>query len=249
MCETFKKVVTTRTRQTKWFLIVFKDEEVEEEEQKMNSTDANTNNTITNTNASNENELKRICVFCGSSIGKNNAYKTKASELGALMASEQIQLTYGGGNIGLMGIVAEAAYADGRNKVLGVIPEGLCAKEISGKTVGEQIIVKDMHERKKLMADNSDGFIALPGGFGTLEELMEVITWQQLGYHCKPIGLLNVNGYFDSLLKFLELATEEGFISDAARRIVLFSVCPRDLIEQMRRYTITHAQVVKEFKG
>ena len=107
-----------------------------------------------------------------------------------------------------MGAIANAAHNEGQNRVLGIIPVGLCAREISGETVGEQIQTKDMHERKRLMAENSDGFVALPGGFGTMEELFEVITWQQLGYHKKPIGVLNVNGYFDSLLTFLDEARE-----------------------------------------
>jgi cytokinin riboside 5'-monophosphate phosphoribohydrolase len=165
--------------------------------------------------------LKKLCVFCGSSSGRDSIYVEEAKALGKYLASEKIQLTYGGGSIGLMGAIANAAYNEGQNRVLGIIPIGLCAREISGETVGEQIQTKDMHERKRLMAENSDGFVALPGGFGTMEELFEVITWQQLGYHKKPIGVLNVNGYFDSLLTFLDEARESGFVSEEARIYVM----------------------------
>jgi cytokinin riboside 5'-monophosphate phosphoribohydrolase len=193
--------------------------------------------------------LKKLCVFCGSSSGRDSMYVEEAKALGKYLASEQIQLTYGGGSIGLMGAIANAAHNDGQNKVLGIIPIGLCAREISGETVGEQIQTKDMHERKRLMAENSDGFVALPGGFGTMEELFEVITWQQLGYHKKPIGVLNVNGYFDSLLKFLDEARESGFVSEEARNIVLSDDDAERLIEKMRAYTAPRGVIEQEFQG
>ena len=176
-------------------------------------------------------------------------YVEEAKALGEYLASEKIQLTYGGGSIGLMGAIANAAYDEGQNRVLGIIPVGLCAREISGETVGEQIQTKDMHERKRLMAENSDGFVALPGGFGTMEELFEVITWQQLGYHKKPIGVLNVNGYFDSLLKFLDEARESGFVSEEARNIVLSDDDAERLIEKMRGYTAPRGVIEQEFRG
>ena len=194
--------------------------------------------------------LKKLCVFCGSSSGRDSTYVEEAKALGEYLASEQIQLTYGGGSIGLMGAIANAAHNDeGQNRVLGIIPIGLCAREISGETVGEQIQTKDMHERKRLMAENSDGFVALPGGFGTMEELFEVITWQQLGYHKKPIGVLNVNGYFDSLLKFLDEARESGFVSEEARNIVLSDDDAERLIEKMRAYTAPRGVIEQEFQG
>ena len=193
--------------------------------------------------------LKKLCVFCGSSSGRDSTYVEEAKALGEYLASEKIQLTYGGGSIGLMGAIANAAYDEGQNRVLGIIPVGLCAREISGETVGEQIQTKDMHERKRLMAENSDGFVALPGGFGTMEELFEVITWQQLGYHKKPIGLLNVNGYFDSLLTFLDEARESGFVSEEARNIVLSDDDAERLIGKMRAYTAPRGVIEQEFQG
>ena len=193
--------------------------------------------------------LKKLCVFCGSSSGRDSIYVEEAKALGEYLASEKIQLTYGGGSVGLMGAIANAAYDEGQNRVLGIIPVGLCAREISGETVGEQIQTKDMHERKRLMAENSDGFVALPGGFGTMEELFEVITWQQLGYHKKPIGVLNVNGYFDSLLTFLDEARESGFVSGEARNIVLSDDDAERLIEKMRQYTAPRGVIEQEFQG
>ena len=193
--------------------------------------------------------LKKLCVFCGSSSGRDSIYVEEAKALGEYLASEKIQLTYGGGSVGLMGAIANAAYDEGQNRVLGIIPVGLCAREISGETVGEQIQTKDMHERKRLMAENSDGFVALPGGFGTMEELFEVITWQQLGYHKKPIGVLNVNGYFDSLLTFLDEARESGFVSEEARNIVLSDDDAERLIEKMRQYTAPRGVIEQEFQG
>ena len=193
--------------------------------------------------------LKKLCVFCGSSSGRDSIYVEEAKALGKYLASEKIQLTYGGGSIGLMGAIANAACDEGQNRVLGIIPVGLCAREISGETVGEQIQTKDMHERKRLMAENSDGFVALPGGFGTMEELFEVITWQQLGYHKKPIGVLNVNGYFDSLLTFLDEARESGFVSEEARNIVLSDDDAERLIGKMRAYTAPRGVIEQEFQG
>jgi len=193
--------------------------------------------------------LRKLCVFCGSSSGHDSIYVEEAKALGKYLASEKIQLTYGGGSIGLMGAIANAAYNEGQNRVLGIIPVGLCSREISGETYGEQIQTKDMHERKRLMAENSDGFVALPGGFGTMEELFEVITWQQLGYHKKPIGVLNVNGYFDSLLKFLDEARESGFVSGEARNIVLSDDDAERLIEKMRAYTAPRGVIEQEFQG
>ena len=155
--------------------------------------------------------FQRICVFCGSNSGNNPAYRAAAIELGRLLAGRDIEIVYGAGNIGLMGILADAALAAG-GKVIGVIPESLMAKEVGHLGLTELRIVKSMHERKAIMSDLSDAFIAMPGGFGTFEEFCEVVTWSQLGIQSKPCGLLNVEGYYDPLL---ELFDQRG-----ARRIL-----------------------------
>ncbi|KAE8692487.1 Cytokinin riboside 5'-monophosphate phosphoribohydrolase LOG3 [Hibiscus syriacus] len=167
-----------------------------------------------------ESKFRRICVFCGSSHGKKGSYKDAAIELGRELVSRNIDLVYGGGSIGLMGSVSQAVHNGGRH-VIGVIPKTLMPCELTGEKVGEVKAVADMHQRKAEMAKHSDGFIALPGGYGTLEELLEVITWAQLGIHEKPVGLLNVDGYYNSLLSFIDKAVEEGFVSPNARQIIV----------------------------
>ena len=161
---------------------------------------------------------KRICVFCGSSPGRRPSFAAAAAELGSRLARDGIGLVYGGGSVGLMGTVADAALAGG-GEVRGVIPEALSAKEIAHPGLTELHVVKSMHERKALMAEMSDAFIALPGGFGTLDELFEAITWGQLGIHRKPIGLLDVEGYFTCLVSFVDRAVEEGFVRPAYRAL------------------------------
>ncbi|KAJ6794611.1 cytokinin riboside 5'-monophosphate phosphoribohydrolase LOG7-like [Iris pallida] len=178
-------------------------------------------------------KFSRICVFCGSSSGKKSSYKEAAVELGKELVERNIDLVYGGGSVGLMGLVSQAVHAGGRH-VLGVIPKSLMPREITGETVGEVRAVSDMHERKAEMARRADAFIALPGGYGTLEELLEVITWAQLGIHHKPVGLLNVDGYYDSLLSFVDLAVNEEFISPKARRIMFLLRQLRNLSESWR---------------
>jgi uncharacterized protein (TIGR00730 family) len=155
----------------------------------------------------------RLCVFCGSSTGRHPAFADAAQVLATELARRNIEIVYGGGNIGLMGVVADAALAAG-GRVIGVIPEGLVARELAHPGVSALHVVASMHERKALMADLSDGFIALPGGFGTLEEFCEVVTWTQLGIHQKPCGLLNVEGYYDGLLAFFAHALQ-GAVSQA----------------------------------
>ncbi|XP_022860079.1 cytokinin riboside 5'-monophosphate phosphoribohydrolase LOG3 [Olea europaea var. sylvestris] len=177
-------------------------------------------------------KFKKICVFCGSSPGKRSSYKEAAVELGKELVSRNIDLVYGGGSIGLMGLVSQAVYNGGRH-VLGIIPRTLMPREITGETVGEVKAVADMHQRKAEMARHSDAFIALPGGYGTLEELLEVIAWAQLGIHDKPVGLLNVDGYYDSLLSFIDKAVEEGFISSTARHIVVSAPTVKELVKKM----------------
>uniref|UniRef100_A0A452YG89 Cytokinin riboside 5'-monophosphate phosphoribohydrolase n=1 Tax=Aegilops tauschii subsp. strangulata TaxID=200361 RepID=A0A452YG89_AEGTS len=147
-----------------------------------------------------------------------------------------VDLVYGGGSIGLMGMVSQAVHDGGRH-VIGVIPKTLMTPEISGETVGEVRAVADMHQRKAEMARHSDAFIALPGGYGTLEELLEVITWAQLGIHHKPVGLLNVDGYYNSLLTFIDKAVEEGFINTSARRIIVLAPTAEELMEKLEVHT------------
>uniref|UniRef100_A0A452YG54 Cytokinin riboside 5'-monophosphate phosphoribohydrolase n=2 Tax=Aegilops tauschii subsp. strangulata TaxID=200361 RepID=A0A452YG54_AEGTS len=180
--------------------------------------------------------FKRICVFCGSSQGKKRSYHDAAIELGNELVARGVDLVYGGGSIGLMGMVSQAVHDGGRH-VIGVIPKTLMTPEISGETVGEVRAVADMHQRKAEMARHSDAFIALPGGYGTLEELLEVITWAQLGIHHKPVGLLNVDGYYNSLLTFIDKAVEEGFINTSARRIIVLAPTAEELMEKLEVHT------------
>ena len=176
--------------------------------------------------------LRRICVCCGSNSGTDPAYRDSAIHLGLLLAKRRIELVYGGGNVGLMGVLADAVLqANGR--VIGVIPESLMAKEVGHLGLTELRIVKSMHERKALMADLSDGFIAMPGGFGTFEEFCEVVTWSQLAIHAKPCGLLNVEGYYDPLLALFDHAVHEGFLRAENRRLVLEDRDSEQLLEKM----------------
>lgn len=189
-----------------------------------------------------QSRFKRICVFCGSSQGKKRSYHDAAIELGNELVARSIDLVYGGGSIGLMGLVSQAVYDGGRH-VIGVIPKTLMTPEISGETVGEVRPVADMHQRKAEMARQSDAFIALPGGYGTLEELLEVITWAQLGIHHKPVGLLNVDGYYNSLLTFIDKAVEEGFINPSARRIIVLAPTAQELMDKLEEYEPYHDRV------
>ncbi|XP_057448970.1 cytokinin riboside 5'-monophosphate phosphoribohydrolase LOG1-like [Lotus japonicus] len=192
-----------------------------------------------------QSRFKRICVFCGSSPGNKSSYKEAAIELGMELVSRNIDLVYGGGSIGLMGLVSQAVYDGGRH-VIGVIPRTLMPREITGETVGEVKAVADMHQRKAEMARQSDAFIALPGGYGTLEELLEVITWAQLGIHDKPVGLLNVDGYYNSLLSFIDKAVEEGFISPQARHIIVSAPSTKELVKKMEEYIPQHERVASK---
>ncbi|QDZ25709.1 cytokinin riboside 5'-monophosphate phosphoribohydrolase [Chloropicon primus] len=179
--------------------------------------------------------MKSVCVFAGSSKGVSPAYAEAARALGKEIAKRNLKMVYGGGNIGLMGECAQAAF-DGGSEVVGVIPERLVYKEISGQTVGETRVVKDMHERKALMAELSDGFICLPGGWGTLEEAFEMATWQQLGYHNKPIGLLNIGNYYDGLHQFIQHVASQGFIRDTHKDIMQVEGCPASLLTRLEEY-------------
>ncbi|KAK4725065.1 hypothetical protein AABB24_037495 [Solanum stoloniferum] len=190
-------------------------------------------------------KFKRICVFCGSSQGKKSSYQDAAIELGKELVSRNIDLVYGGGSIGLMGLVSQAVHDGGRH-VIGVIPKTLMPRELTGETVGEVKAVAGMHQRKAEMARHSDAFIALPGGYGTLEELLEVITWAQLGIHDKPVGLLNVDGYYNSLLSFIDKAVEEGFISPNARHIIVSAPSPKELVKKLEEYVPCHEGVASK---
>ncbi|XP_008808563.1 cytokinin riboside 5'-monophosphate phosphoribohydrolase LOG7-like [Phoenix dactylifera] len=176
--------------------------------------------------------FRRICVYCGSQEGKKASYREAAIELGKEMVERGIDLVYGGGSIGLMGLVSHAV-RDGGRHVLGIIPKTLMPREVTGEPVGEVRTVSDMHERKAEMAREADAFIALPGGYGTLEELLEVITWYQLGIHKKPVGLLNVDGFYNSLLSFVDIAVDEGFISQSARSIIISAPSVKELMRKL----------------
>ncbi|KAM7490563.1 hypothetical protein LguiA_033484 [Lonicera macranthoides] len=195
-----------------------------------------------NTCTSRRSIFKRICVFCGSNPGHRQVFSDAALDLGNELVIRKIDLVYGGGSVGLMGSISQTVY-DGGCHVLGVIPKALVPLEISGETVGEVRIVSDMHERKAIMAQEADAFIALPGGYGTMEEVLEMITWSQLGIHKKPVGLLNVDGYYNSLLALFDNGVEEGFIKPSARRIVLSAPTVNELMIKMEQYNPSHDQV------
>ncbi|UCV15211.1 LOG family protein [Quatrionicoccus australiensis] len=169
--------------------------------------------------------MQRICVFCGANPGYNPLYRNEAEKLGRLLAARGIELVYGGGNVGLMGVVADACLSAG-GSVIGVIPQALMGKEVDGRHVEHRAlnrleVVDSMHTRKARMAELADGFIAMPGGFGTFEEFCEILTWGQLGFHVKPMGLLNVNGFYDPLLALFDHAVGEGFLRPQNRAMAL----------------------------
>jgi uncharacterized protein (TIGR00730 family) len=179
--------------------------------------------------------MRSICVFCGSNSGRDPAYRAAAEQVGELLATRGLRLVYGGGNVGLMGIVADAALRAG-GEVIGIIPEALLARELGHTGLTELRVVASMHERKAQMADLSDGFIALPGGLGTLEELAEILTWAQLGLHQKPCGLLDVNGYWASLVAFFDHAVAEGFLPPEHRALAIRDSAPDRLLDRMARF-------------
>ena len=176
--------------------------------------------------------MKRICVFCGSSTGARPSYARTAVKLGKILAKRQIGLVYGGGNVGLMGLIADSVLEHGGD-VIGVIPRFLVHKEVAHQHLKDLRIVESMHERKALMADLSDGFIALPGGYGTLEEFCEIVTWAQLQLHPKPCGLLNVEGFYDKLLEFLDHAVAEQFLKASNRKLIRCSADPGELLDMI----------------
>ena len=176
--------------------------------------------------------MKTICVFCGSSSGNNSKYVAAAKQLGQLIAQNSMTLVYGGGNVGLMGEIANSVLAS-RGTAIGVIPQFLVEKELVHENLSEVIIVESMHERKAMMAELADGFVALPGGFGTLEETVEVLTWVQLGLHRKPIGLLNVEKYFHFLYEFFKHMVNEKFLHTEYKDMILIKENANEMIESL----------------
>lgn len=182
--------------------------------------------------------MKNICVFCGSSQGKNPLYRETALRLGQYLAENTVNLVYGGGNVGLMGILAGSVMENG-GKVTGIIPELLHAV-VPHRHITEQIVVSDMHQRKSLMYKMSDGFICMPGGIGSLDELLETFTWLQLGYHNKPVCVLNTNGYYSGLLAQLEFMVGEGFLSRHSLDLLIVTERVEGILELLASYTATH---------
>jgi uncharacterized protein (TIGR00730 family) len=180
--------------------------------------------------------MKRLCVFCGSSTGGRSAFRAAAESLGRALAARGVGLVYGGARVGLMGALADAAL-EAKGEVIGVIPEGLVRKEVAHTGLSELRVVRSMHERKATMAELSDGFIALPGGWGTLEEFFEVLTWAQLGLHRKPCGLLNVEDYFGRLLAFCDHMVDEGFVRREQSAMFVVSNTADTLIDALAAFT------------
>lgn len=182
-----------------------------------------------------EKKVQNICVFCGSRTGNKVVFEQIAWDLGKLLAKKNHTLVYGAGNVGLMGVIADSVLENG-GKVTGVIPNFLVEKEVAHKGLTEIITVDSMHERKQIMAEKSDAFIALPGGFGTMDELCEILTWSQLDLHNCPIGLINTDGYFDLLIQFFDKMVEDGFLNKVNRSLILVDKTPEGLLEQFDHY-------------
>lgn len=185
--------------------------------------------------------MKRLCVYCGSNNGSRPSYAIAARDLADVLVRHEIELVYGGADKGIMGVIADAVLERG-GKVHGVIPKMLCDKEMAHQGLTELHVVSSMHARKSMMAALSDGFIAMPGGFGTLEEIIEIITWGQLRFHDKPCGLLNIDGYFDHLLSYLDHASAEGFLRAENRQMLLCERTATRLIQQFERYAAPHVE-------
>lgn len=181
-------------------------------------------------------DLGSVCVFCGASMGNRTHYLEAAVALGHELGRRRLGLVYGGGSVGLMGALARAAQEAGSN-VVGVIPQSLTGREVMGDRIGELIVVETMHERKAIMASLADAFLAMPGGYGTMDELFEMVTWGQIGIHSKPVGLLNVAGYFDPLVQWVDRGIDEGFIRSQHRDLLLMEEEPATLLERLRTHT------------
>ena len=180
--------------------------------------------------------MQRVCVYCGSNMGARVEYREAATELADVLVRHELELVYGGASVGIMGVIADRILEQG-GKVHGVIPALLAEKEIAHAGLTELHVVASMHERKSMMALLSDGFVAMPGGFGTLEELIEIVTWGQLKFHDKPVGMLNVRNYFGFLLRYLDHAVAEGFLHPENRAMLLHDASAAGLIQQFERYT------------
>ncbi len=179
--------------------------------------------------------MRRLCIFCGSSMGQDPVYAEAAQQMGHALARRGLALVYGGGHIGLMGVLADAVLAEG-GEVLGVIPRSMVERELAHRGLTELHVVETMHQRKALMADLADGFAALPGGFGTADEFFEILTWAQLGLHAKPIGLLNTRGFFDPLLAWLDHCVREGFVRPEHSERLLVASDSDSLLQTLLRY-------------
>jgi uncharacterized protein (TIGR00730 family) len=186
--------------------------------------------------------MKSICIFCGANFNGDPVLKQAVEQLAEVMVSRDITLVYGGGKVGVMGILADAVLKEG-GKAIGIIPQFLMDKEVGHRGLTELHIVENMHQRKQMMNDLSDGIITLPGGLGTLEEFFEVLTWLQLGLHNHPIGLLNVNGYYDFLLKQLDVMVEQKFLKPTNRNLVITSGDPIELVNLMDGFNVTPDEV------
>ncbi len=182
------------------------------------------------------NQLKTICVYCGSSLGKKDAYATAAKSLAESLVARNITLVYGAASIGIMGTVADQMLKLG-GQVIGVIPKALAHKEITHSNLTELYVTQSMHERKMKMAELSDGFIALPGGIGTMEELFEIWTWAQLGFHKNPCGLLNIDGYYNALIQFVDHMQQEQFVKSKHHDLLMIADDPEKLLEKFISYT------------
>lgn len=179
--------------------------------------------------------MKRITVFCGSSMGNKEVFKTKAIRLGKALVQRKIDLVYGGAKVGIMGVIADAVLQEG-GKVTGVLPRFLQAKELAHEGLTDLILVDTMHERKTKMNELSDGMLALPGGFGTLEELFEILTWGQLGLHKKPVAILNINGFYDSLIQLIQVMVDNGFLKQLNREMLLTDENIDKILDKMENY-------------
>lgn len=176
--------------------------------------------------------MRCICVFCGSAVGANTAYADAAREMGRVLVERGISLVYGGGHVGLMGVIADTVLAAG-GEAIGVIPHGLAVREVAHRHLTKLHVVGSMHERKAMMANLSDAFVAMPGGFGTYEEFFEAVTWTQLGVHNKPCGLLNVEGFYDPIVSFIDRAVSEQFVKPEYRAAILVDRDPANLVEKL----------------
>ncbi|HXG11140.1 MAG TPA: TIGR00730 family Rossman fold protein [Gemmataceae bacterium] len=179
--------------------------------------------------------MRRLCVFCGSAVGSGSAYAEAARRMGEAMAGRGLGLVFGGGHVGLMGVLADAVLQAG-GEVIGVIPQALVDRELAHGGLTELHVVGTMHQRKARMADLADGFLALPGGFGTADELFEILTWSQLGLHAKPVGVLNVAGFFDLLLAWLDHAVAQGFLRSEHRRLLQVAENADALLDRILRF-------------